>query len=71
MEALLTELSEGSAFFRQSWDEHSVLGREGGLRQFSHATLGALRYRQVTLNPTGRLDLKLVILAPFEEGAGS
>jgi len=71
MEALLTELSEGSAFFRQSWDEHSVLGREGGLRQFIHATLGALRYRQVTLNPTGRLDLKLVILAPFEEGQGS
>ena len=66
MEALVAELAAGSDFFRQGWEEHSVLGREGGVRQFTDAAGRPLSYRQVTLNPAGRPDLKLVILTPFE-----
>jgi transcriptional regulator with XRE-family HTH domain len=66
MEALVAELSAGSSFFRQGWHEHSVLGREGGVRQFADAAGTRSSYRQVTLNPAGRPDLKVVILTPFE-----
>ena len=65
MEALVAELSSGSDFFRQGWDEHSVLGREGGVRHFADAAGAQVSYRQVTLTPAGRPDLKLVILTPF------
>jgi hypothetical protein len=50
------------------WHAHAVLGREGGRRTFEHPTGGPLAFRQVTLNPVGRPDLKLVMLTPEEAG---
>jgi transcriptional regulator with XRE-family HTH domain len=60
----IDELSYRSADFARFWNEHSVLGREGGERTFNHPADGFLSYEQVTFAPTGRGDLKLTILFP-------
>jgi len=41
-----------------------VLGREGGLRQFSHPRQGLLAYEQISFALAGRPDFKLVMLLP-------
>ncbi len=41
-----------------------MVGREGGARGFRHPEDGLVRYRQLTFNPAGRPDLKLVMLTP-------
>lgn len=61
---LIDDLGHRSGDFARLWNEHSVLGREGGERTFDHPVDGFLRYEQVTFAPTGRPDLKLTILTP-------
>lgn len=60
--SLVQDLRNGSPHFARFWDDHSVLGREGGTRSFSHPLSGLLVYEQLTLNPAGRTDYKLVML---------
>jgi transcriptional regulator with XRE-family HTH domain len=64
LRALVAELSEGSPFFAEQWHTHAVLGREGGSRYFDHPAKGRLAFQQLTLNPSQRPDLKLVLLVP-------
>ena len=64
LQRIVMELLAGSPFFARQWEERSVVGREGGRRSFQHPDDGPLHYRQVTLNPVGRADLKLVLLIP-------
>lgn len=57
-------LLRASADFARFWNEHDVLGREGGERTFNHPTRGFLRYEQVAFNLAGHPDLKLTMLLP-------
>ncbi len=57
-------LRRDSEEFAQFWDQHGVLGREGGERTFNHPRDGFLRYEQVTFEAAGHHDLKMTILIP-------
>ena len=59
---LIAGLRRESEKFAQFWDQHGVLGREGGERTFNHPTDGFLRYEQVTFNLATAPDVKLTIL---------
>jgi transcriptional regulator with XRE-family HTH domain len=59
---LIDELSRDSAEFARMWEQHGVLGREGGERTFNHPKDGFLRYEQVTFELAGHADFKLTIL---------
>jgi hypothetical protein len=59
---IIDRLHRESPEFARFWDEHSVLGREGGERTFNHPTDGFLRYEQITFNLAGSPDLKLTML---------
>jgi MmyB-like transcription regulator ligand binding domain len=59
---LIGDLRRQSREFAQFWEEHGVLGREGGERTFNHPTDGFLRFEQVTFNLASRSDVKLTIL---------
>jgi transcriptional regulator with XRE-family HTH domain len=61
---LVDELAGASEAFAHAWDDHAVVGREGGRRSFHHPRDGLLHFRQVTLIPSNRPDLKLVLLMP-------
>ena len=65
LQDLVKLLSARSPFFAKAWTKHVVVGREGGGRAFLHPTEGLTRYRQVTLNPASRPDVKLVLLTPM------
>ena len=60
--ALVRDLRGASPRFAQFWDDHGVLAREGGAREFNHPGEGTLRYEQVTLIPAARSGYKLVLL---------
>lgn len=60
--ALVEDLRWHSRIFARFWDEHGVLGREGGERTFNHPTDGFLRFAQITFTLASRPDLKLTIL---------
>jgi transcriptional regulator with XRE-family HTH domain len=64
LRALIEELRQLSPEFAQMWEQHGVLGREGGERTFNHPTDGFLRYEQVTFELAGHADVKLTILVP-------
>ena len=64
---LIAELRGQSSAFARFWDEHGVLGREGGERTFNHPTDGFLRYEQVTFKLASHPDLKLTVLVPCQE----
>ena len=66
LQDLVRLLSRRSTVFAQAWTDHAVVGREGGGRAFQHPRDGLRTYRQITLNPSGRADLKLVVLTPLE-----
>jgi transcriptional regulator with XRE-family HTH domain len=66
---LIAQLKQESAEFARFWDEHGVLGREGGERTFNHPRDGFLRYEQVTFSLTSSPDLKLTILVRGEAPA--
>lgn len=59
---LIDELSRDSGEFARMWEQHGVLGREGGERTFNHPQDGFLRYEQVTFELAGHADFKLTIL---------
>ena len=64
---LVDALRRDSREFAEFWDQHVVLGREGGERTFNHPTDGFLRYQQVTFNLAGHPNLRLTMLL---RGAG-
>lgn len=55
-------LRHESADFARFWDEHGVLGREGGERTFNHPEDGFLRFDQVTFHLAGHPDFRLTML---------
>jgi transcriptional regulator with XRE-family HTH domain len=62
LRTLVDALRRDSPEFTQFWDQHVVLGREGGERTFNHPIDGFLRYEQVTFNLAGHPDLRLIML---------
>jgi len=62
LHALVDDLRRQSADFARFWDQHGVLGREGGERTFNHRRDGFLRYEQVTFELAGHADFKLTVL---------
>jgi transcriptional regulator with XRE-family HTH domain len=62
MNALVAELRHRSPFFAAAWDQQIVVGREGGLRTFTHPARGLLSFEQVTFNLSSRPEFKLVML---------
>ena len=69
MNALVDELRRDSPFFRAAWEDHIVIGREGGLRRFLHPARGLLCYDQVTFNLSSRPEFKLVTLVAIPDGS--
>jgi len=63
LQALIQELSAGSAYFSTLWQDHAVLGREGGERRFNDP---ARRYYQSTLVLSSHPEIKLVSLTPMD-----
>jgi hypothetical protein len=61
---LIAELHRTSAAFARLWDQHGVLGREGGERTFDHPRDGFVRFTQVTFRLASEPELKLTILVP-------
>jgi hypothetical protein len=59
---LIDELSRASPDFARMWEQHGVLGREGGERTFSHPRDGFLSFEQVTFELAGHADIKLTVL---------
>jgi transcriptional regulator with XRE-family HTH domain len=59
---LVRELSSASPEFTRFWNDHTVLTREGGVREFNHPEQGLMRYQQVTLVPAVRSGYKMVML---------
>jgi transcriptional regulator with XRE-family HTH domain len=62
LRGFVASLRQESEKFGQFWDQHGVLGREGGERTFNHARDGFLRYEQVTFEVANHPDLKMTIL---------
>ncbi|MGE5539784.1 MAG: helix-turn-helix transcriptional regulator [Gemmatimonas sp.] len=62
IKALVEELTRDSADFARLWNQHAVLGREGGERTFDHPLDGLLRYEQITLTVAAAPEFKLVML---------
>jgi hypothetical protein len=62
MNALIAELRGQSAVFTAAWDRQTVVGREGGIRTFTHPVQGLLCFEQVTFNLSSRPEFKLVML---------
>jgi len=62
LRALVARLRRDSPAFARFWDEHRVLGRDGGERTFHHPLDGFLRYQQVTFDLASQPDWKLTIL---------
>jgi transcriptional regulator with XRE-family HTH domain len=60
--ALVEDLCRASPRFAAFWNDHRVLTREGGVREFKHPEAGALRYEQITFVPAARPGYKLVML---------
>ena len=62
IKALVEDLARRSPHFARCWEEHAVVGREGGARIFDHPEDGRVSYEQATFTPANRPDLKLVLL---------
>lgn len=62
MQSLAEALRGQSPVFARLWQEHAVLGREGGLRQFNHPKDGSLVYEQIAFALAGRPEFTLVVL---------
>jgi transcriptional regulator with XRE-family HTH domain len=59
---LIDELRRASPDFARMWEQHGVLGREGGERTFNHPSDGFLSFEQVTFELAGHADVKLTML---------
>ncbi|MGO8920784.1 MAG: helix-turn-helix transcriptional regulator [Stellaceae bacterium] len=68
---LIEELRRQSRDFARFWDEHGVLGREGGERTFNHPADGFLRYEQVTFALASHPELKLTVLVQGADDAAT
>ncbi|NYT62706.1 helix-turn-helix domain-containing protein [Alcaligenaceae bacterium] len=62
VKTLLAGLLQSSPVFAHWWTRHTVVDREGGLREFRHPGSGILRYQQITFRLATRPDCKLVML---------
>lgn len=62
IQALVADLRAGSPLFAHWWTRHTVVDREGGLREFQHPREGLLQFRQFTFRLATRQDCKLVML---------
>lgn len=62
--AMVEWLADKSDFFRAAWEAQSVIGREGGFRDFIHPEEGLQHFRQHTMLAAERPDFKLVALEP-------
>jgi len=62
LRGLIAELRDASREFAQFWEQHGVLGREGGERTFNHPRDGFVRYEQVTFDLASQSDVKLTML---------
>jgi hypothetical protein len=67
LRALIAELREASREFAQFWEQHGVLGREGGERTFNHPRDGFVRYEQITFDLASQSDVKLTMLVAPEK----
>jgi transcriptional regulator with XRE-family HTH domain len=65
LQRLVGELTEESPDFARYWKQHDVVDRQGGRRDFQHATYGIVSYQQLTMHPVDQEALKLVILEPL------
>ncbi|HZD89381.1 MAG TPA: helix-turn-helix transcriptional regulator [Pseudolabrys sp.] len=63
---MVDALRRDSALFDAEWNAQGVLGREGGLRTFTHPEDGVLTFTQFSFSPAERPDYKLVILVPAD-----
>ncbi|MFI5014490.1 MAG: helix-turn-helix transcriptional regulator [Hyphomicrobiales bacterium] len=68
---LVDEVNRKSPEFARFWNEHAVLGREGGERTFNHPKDGFLRYEQVTFDLAFYPDFRLTMLVELEALARS
>ena len=66
---MVDALRRDSPLFDAEWNAQSVLGREGGLRTFTHPADGVVTYTQFSFSPAERADYKLVMLAPADQHA--
>lgn len=66
LKALLDDLLANSAVFAHWWNRHTVVDREGGLRDFRHDATTVLTYQQLTFRLATRLDCKLIMLLQSE-----
>ena len=57
----ITDLQTASAEFAGWWDQHDVLSRDGGTREFDHPALGRLTTQQITLRLNHTPATKLVV----------
>jgi len=65
LRAQVAELTQRSAAFARIWEEHAVLGREGGERSFNHSDPGFRRFEQTGFTLASHPDLKLMVLTPI------
>jgi len=68
---LIDDLRRESQDFQRFWNEHWVLGREGGERTFNHPRDGFQRYEQATFAVSGHPDLKLTVLIDARDATAS
>lgn len=66
LKALLDDLITNSAVFAHWWNRHTVVDREGGLRDFRHDDTTVLTYQQLTFRLATRPDCKLIMLLKSE-----
>jgi len=68
MNALIDDLRRQSPLAAAAWEDHMVVGREGGIRTFSHPAQGLLCFEQVAFNLSSRPEFKLMILIKAPDG---
>jgi hypothetical protein len=61
---VLQDLLQQSPVFAHWWTRHTVIDRQGGVRDFQHPKSGRLSYQQITFRLATRPDCKLVMLLP-------
>ena len=61
---VLNDLLQQSPVFAHWWTRHTVIDRQGGVRDFQHPQGGRLSYQQITFRLATRPDCKLVMLLP-------
>lgn len=67
---VIQELLRDSPVFAHWWTRHTVIDRQGGVRDFQHPREGRLSYQQITFRLATRPDCKLVMLLPAGGAAG-